>query len=128
MILPQGLTHSRADQIVQLLLGVAVDVGDTHELGGGAVHRRNNSSHGPPLVKGVVVGVVTYDHCARHGDFDGPGLAAELAVHLYSNFCGDAHQALGLVQHRGGDALAWRGLLDDALLLDSSVMVSLSRK
>ena len=75
-----------------------------------------------------MVSVIPDDHCARHRDLDGPRLAAELTVHLDRDLSCDAHQTLGLVQNRGGDTLAGGGLLDDALLLDRRVVVSLKKK
>ena len=38
VILPQCFAHGWTDEVVQLLLRVAVDVSNGHELGGGAVH------------------------------------------------------------------------------------------
>ena len=38
VILPQCFAHSWTDEVVQLLLRVAVDVRYAHELGGGAIH------------------------------------------------------------------------------------------
>ena len=75
-----------------------------------------------------MVRVIPNDHGAGHRDLDGPGLAAELTVHLDRHLGGYGHQTLGLVQHRGGDALAGSGLLDDALLLDCRVMISLKKE
>ena len=65
MILPQDFAFHRADEIVQLLLRVAVDVCDAHELGTLLVDGSNNGSNRFPLVKSVVVGVTSDDHGAR---------------------------------------------------------------
>ena len=70
VILPQGFANSRADEIVQLLLGVAVDVGDAHELGTLLVDGSHDGPNRFPLVKSVVVGVITDDHRARHWNPD----------------------------------------------------------
>ena len=111
--------------IVKYLLWVAVNVRDAHELGTCGVYGSHDGPNRSPLVKSVVVGVIPDDHSAGHGDPHRPGLAAEFAVHLDSDLGSDAHQTLGLVQHRGGDALTRSGLLDDTLLLDCSVMLTL---
>ena len=69
VILPQGFANSRADEIVQLLLGVAVNVCDAQELGTLLVDGSNNGSNRFPLVKSVVVGVISDDHDARLWEF-----------------------------------------------------------
>ena len=58
----------------------------------------------------------------RH--LDSPGLSTQLTVHLQSDLGGDAHQTLGLAEHRGGDALAWDGVLHAALGLDGLVVLA----
>ena len=69
LILSQSFAHRRADEIVQLLLGVAVNVCDAQELGTLLVDGSNNGSNRFPLVKSVVVGVISDDHDARLWEF-----------------------------------------------------------
>ena len=64
-------------------------------------------------------------HCVFERYLHGPRLPSEFTIHLKSDLGCDTHQTLGLVQHGGGDALAGGRLLDDALLLDRRVVVSL---
>ena len=70
VILPQGFALHRADEIVQLLLRVAVDVCDAHKFGTILIDAINNGSNRFHIVERVVVGIIPDDHGARHWDSD----------------------------------------------------------
>ena len=58
VILPQGFALHRADEIVQLLLRVAVDVCDAHKFGTILIDAINNGSNRFHIVERVVVGII----------------------------------------------------------------------
>ena len=70
VILPQGFALHRADEIVQLLLRVAVDVCNAHKFGTILIDAINNGSNRFHIVERVVVGIIPDDHGARHWDSD----------------------------------------------------------
>ena len=70
VLLPQDFALHRADEIVQLLLRVAVDVCDAHEFGTILINASNNGSNSFHIVESVVVGIIPDDHGARHWDPD----------------------------------------------------------
>ena len=62
---PEGAGHGRTEIVVQLLLGVGVQVRHTEVLGHGLVEAGHQGSNRLGLVHGVMVGVIPADNMSE---------------------------------------------------------------
>ena len=71
-----------------------------------------------------MIGVIADDHRVLEWDLDCPGFPSKFAVHLDGHLGSHGHQTLGLAEHSGSHTLAGNRVLNAALGLHCSVMLT----